>query len=76
MISPRKRREIVGTFAKMYDHRFMAEFHAEHERHAERDALELCADLTSSEVLTLKIEAHHNYGALAEEQRRREKRRK
>jgi hypothetical protein len=26
--------------------------------------------------LTLKVEAHHNYGALAEDQRRREKRRK
>ncbi len=50
MIGPRKRREIVGTFAKMYDHRFMSEFHAEHERHAERDALELCGGIDAVAV--------------------------
>lgn len=76
MIGPRKRREIVGTFAKMYDHRFMAEFHAEYERHAERDALELCGDMDRDVVTLLKVEAKENYAALAEEQDRREKRRR
>lgn len=76
MIGPRKRREIIGTFAKMYDHRFMAEFHAEHERHAERDALELCDGIDWDVVALLKVEAKENYAALAEEQRCREKRRK
>jgi hypothetical protein len=76
MIGPRKRREIVGTFAKMYDHRFMAEFHAEHERHVERDALDLCGDLDRDVVQMLKTEAQSNYAALAEDQDRREKRRR
>jgi hypothetical protein len=76
MIGPRKRREIVGKFAQMYDHRSRAAFHAEHERHAERDALDLCGDLDREVVQALKTEAHSNYAALAEDQDRRDKRRR
>lgn len=76
MIGPRKRREIVGKFAQMYDHRSRAAFHAEHERHAERDALDLCGDLDRDVVQALKTEAKENYAALAEDQDRREKRRR
>jgi hypothetical protein len=76
MIGQRKRREIVGKFALMYDHRSRAAFHAEHERHAERDALDLCGDLDRDVVALLKVEAKENYAALAEDQDRREKRRR
>ena len=76
MIGPRMRREIVGKFALMYDHRACAAFHAEHERHAERDALDLCGDLDRDVVALLKVEAKENYAALAEDQDRREKRRR
>ena len=54
----------------------MAAFHAEHESHAERDALDLCGDLDRDVVALLKVEAKENYAALAEDQDRREKRRR
>ena len=76
MIGPRKRREIVGKFAQMYNHRSLAAFHTEHERQAERDALDLCCDLDRDVVQAIKSEAHSNYAALAEDQDRREKRRR
>ncbi len=74
-IGRRLRQNIVGTFAKMYDHRSLAACHEESERHAERDARRLCGDMDEETIRALQAEARDNYMALAEAQERREKRR-
>lgn len=75
MIGPRKRREIVGKFAQMYDHRSLAACHEEAERNAEREARQLCGDMDEDTIRELRAEARDNYMSLAEAQTRRERRR-
>jgi len=79
MIGHRKRREIVGTFAKMYNYRQLMACYEEMERMASRQAQDLIASLDTieeqEEAECLKDEARENYLLLAEEQERREARR-
>jgi uncharacterized membrane-anchored protein YhcB (DUF1043 family) len=75
-----QRREIVGTYAKMFNYRQLASHYEEMERHASQDAQELVASLGTEEdqeaVEQLKKEAQENYLALSEAQERREERRR
>ena len=74
-----ERREIVGTYAKMFNYRQLAEHYEEMERHAARDVQEMIAALKTEEeqeaAEALRAEARENYLALSEAQERREQRR-